>query len=104
MSTAAGAKVMMLRGSARVSAAAPGRPSGSALAEFEQIYRGNVDVVMAYFARRCAEPQVVADLTSETFVRAAGAFGTFDPRKGSARAWLFGIAAHVFAAHCAQTA
>jgi RNA polymerase sigma factor (sigma-70 family) len=104
MSTAAGAKVMMLGDSTRESAAAPGRPSGSALAEFEQVYRGNVDVVMAYFARRCAEPQIVADLTSETFVRAAGAFGTFDPRKGTSRAWLFGIAAHVFAAHCAQTA
>jgi RNA polymerase sigma factor (sigma-70 family) len=104
MSTAAGAKVMMLGDSVGVQAAKPVGPSGSALAEFKQIYRGNFDVVMAYFARRCAEPQIMADLTSETFVRAAGAFGTFDPRKGSARAWLFGIAAHVFAAHCAQTA
>jgi len=94
----------MLGDSARASAAAPGRPSGSALAEFEQIYRANFDPMTAYFARRCAEPQIVADLTSETFVRAAGAFGSFDPRRGSARAWLFGIAAHVFAAHCAQTA
>lgn len=40
---------------------------------------------MRYFARRCGEPQVVADLTSETFVRAAGAFGGFDPARGSAR-------------------
>ena len=80
------------------------RPSGSALAEFEHVYRGNFDVVMAYFARRCGEPQTVADLTSETFVRAAGAFGSFDPGRGSARAWLFGIAAHVFAGHCAQAA
>ena len=104
MSTAAGAKVMMFGDTARASAAAPGRPSGSALAEFEQIYRGNFDVVTAYFARRCAEPQIVADLTSETFVQAAGAFGSFDPRRGSARAWLFGIAAHVFAGHCARTA
>ena len=94
----------MLGDSDRANATAPGRPSGSALAEFERIYRGNVDVVMAYFARRCGEPQVVADLTSETFVRAAGAFGSFDPRKGSPRAWLFGIAAHVFAGHCAHSA
>ncbi|HEY1516428.1 MAG TPA: sigma-70 family RNA polymerase sigma factor [Solirubrobacteraceae bacterium] len=104
MSTAAGAKVMMLRDSARLSVVSPGHTPGSALAEFEEIYRSNVDVVMAYFARRCAEPQIVADLTSETFVRAAGTFGSFDPRKGSARAWLFGIATHVFAWHCAQTA
>ncbi|MGH2892736.1 MAG: RNA polymerase sigma factor [Solirubrobacteraceae bacterium] len=77
---------------------------GSALAEFEEIYRSNVGVVAAYFARRCREPQVVADLTSETVVRAAGSFDSFDPRRGSARAWLFGIAAHVWAAYCAQVA
>jgi len=104
MSTAARAKVMMLGDSARAQAVRPAGPSGSALAEFEQVYLGNFDVVAAYFARRCAEPQIVADLTSETFVRAAGAFGSFDPRRGSERAWLFGIAAHVFAGHCAQTA
>lgn len=68
------------------------------------MYRANVDVVMAYFARRCFEPQTVADLTSETFVRAAGAFHSFDPRRGSPRAWLFGIAANVFARHCANAA
>ena len=59
---------------------------------------------MGYFARRCAEPQTVADLTSETFVRAAAGFAGFDPRRGSARAWLFGIAVHVHARHCEQSA
>jgi DNA-directed RNA polymerase specialized sigma24 family protein len=57
---------------------------------------------MAYFGRRCAEPQVVADLTSDTFVRAAGAFASFDRSRGLARAWVFGIAANVFARHCEQ--
>ena len=66
-------------------------------AEFEEIYRNNVGSVAAYFARRCREPQEVADLTSETIVRAAASFHAFDPRRGSARAWLFGIAAHVWA-------
>ena len=75
-----------------------------ALAQFEQLYRSNVGAMTAYFARRCAEPQTVADLTSETFVRAATTFASFDPRKGSGRAWLFGIAGHVFAAHCQQAA
>jgi RNA polymerase sigma-70 factor, ECF subfamily len=79
-------------------------PRGGALAEFEEIYRSNVGVVAAYFARRCREPQEVADLTSETIVRAVSSFGAFDPRRGSARAWLFGIAAHVWAGHCAQAA
>jgi RNA polymerase sigma factor (sigma-70 family) len=87
-----------------VTVMARGRPPGSPLEEFEQIYLRNVDVLMGYFARRCREPQTVADLTSETFVRAVDGFAKFDPRRGSDRAWLFGIAAHVFARHCAQSA
>jgi hypothetical protein len=63
MSTAARAKVMMLGDSAGVQAAKPVGPSGSALAEFEQIYRGNL-VVTAFaaiglivaFARWRADP------------------------------------------------
>jgi RNA polymerase sigma factor (sigma-70 family) len=79
-------------------------PSCPPLQQFEQVYTRNVDVIMGYFARRCREPQTVADLTSETFVRAVDGFARFDPERGSARAWLFGIASHVFASHCAQSA
>ena len=43
---------------------------------------------------------MVADLTAETFVTAITSFGSFDPGKGTARAWVFGIARHVYAAHC----
>jgi RNA polymerase sigma-70 factor (ECF subfamily) len=78
------------------------RPAGTgAAAEFERLYRANVDVVTAYFARRTVDPQVVADLTADTFVAVITGFASFDPRKGTARAWLFGIAGHVYAAHCA---
>jgi RNA polymerase sigma factor (sigma-70 family) len=93
MSMAAGAQVTVR-----------GDSSNPALAEFERVYRENVGVVKAYFARRCLEPQTVADLTSETFMRAAGAFAGFDRRRGTARAWLFGIAAHVWARYCDQVA
>ena len=55
-----GTEVTMREGSGR-----------SALLEFERIYRDNVGVVTAFFARRCSNPQTVADLTSETIVRAA---------------------------------
>lgn len=68
------------------------------------MYLRNVDVLMGYYARRCRDPQTVADLTSETFVRAMDGFARFDPRRGSDRAWLFGIAARVFARHCEQSA
>jgi RNA polymerase sigma-70 factor (ECF subfamily) len=71
-----------------------------AVAEFERLYRANVDVVTAYFARRTADAQLVADLTADTFVAVIAGFGSFDPRKGSARAWVFGIAKHVYASYC----
>jgi hypothetical protein len=67
---------------------------------FERLYRANVDVVTAYFARRTADPQLVADLTADTFVAVITYFGSFDPRKGTARAWVFGIARSVYASYC----
>jgi RNA polymerase sigma factor (sigma-70 family) len=74
------------------------------MASFERVYRANVTAISAYFERRCDEPQEVADLTSETFVEAIRHFGGFDPRRGTVRAWLFGIARHRFARHCEQAA
>jgi RNA polymerase sigma factor (sigma-70 family) len=69
-------------------------------AEFERIYRANVAAVTGYFARRSADPQTVADLTADTFIQAITSFATFDPRRGTARGWVFGIAKRVYAAHC----
>jgi RNA polymerase sigma-70 factor (ECF subfamily) len=81
---------------------APTRPAASigAAAEFERLYRANVEAVTAYFARRSADPHVVGDLTADTFVEVITRFGSFDPRKGTARAWVFGIARHVYASYC----
>lgn len=85
----------------------PARTNGSnppTLTEFERIYRSNVGAVTAFFARRRSDPQTVADLTSETFARAIGSFGTFDRRRGSPGGWLLGIARRVYAQHCANEA
>jgi RNA polymerase sigma factor (sigma-70 family) len=71
-----------------------------ATAEFERLYRANVEAVTAYFARRSADPHVVADLTADTFVAVITGFESFDPRKGTARAWVFGIARRVYASYC----
>jgi RNA polymerase sigma-70 factor (ECF subfamily) len=78
------------------------RPAAGAgaTAEFERLYRANVEAVTGYFARRSADPHVVADLTADTFVAVITRFESFDPRKGTARAWLFGIARHVYASYC----
>lgn len=78
-----------------------GRPGGgTAAAGFERLYRAQVDAVTAFFARRSADPQIVADLTADTFVQVIVSFGGFDPGRGSARAWVFGIARHVYAGYC----
>jgi RNA polymerase sigma factor (sigma-70 family) len=73
---------------------------GGAVAEFERLYRANVADVTAYFARRSTDPQAVADLTADTFTAAITSLHTFDPGKGTARAWVFGIARRIYAAHC----
>jgi RNA polymerase sigma factor (sigma-70 family) len=80
---------------------AAGAAGAGAAAEFERLYRANVDAVSGYFARRTGDPQLVADLTADTFVAVITGFGSFDPRKGTARSWVFGIARNVYAAHCA---
>ena len=79
---------------------ADGAATDGRAAEFERLYRANIADVTAYFARRSTDPQAVADLTAETFTAAITSFATFDPRKGTARAWVFGIARRVYAAHC----
>jgi RNA polymerase sigma-70 factor (ECF subfamily) len=59
-----------------------------------------VEAVTAFFARPSADPQTVADLTADTFVQVITSFGSFDPAKGSAPAWVFGIARRIYAGHC----
>ena len=71
-----------------------------ATTEFARLYRANVDAVTAYFARRAVDPQVVADLTADTFVAAITSFESFDPGKGTPPAWVFGIARRVYASYC----
>lgn len=64
------------------------------------LYRSQVGAVTAFFARRSRNPQVVADLTADTFVEAMGSFISHGPADGSERPWLFAIARRVYAQHC----
>jgi len=74
----------------------PKPPDRSSIERFRQIYLRNFDPVVGYFARRCPDPQVVADLTAETFGAAAAGFAAFDPRRQSDQAWLLDIAERAF--------
>jgi RNA polymerase sigma-70 factor (ECF subfamily) len=62
------------------------------LADFGRLYDLNAESVLRYFYRRTACPETAADLTAETFAAALRSLSTYEPGKGPARAWLFGIA------------
>jgi RNA polymerase sigma factor (sigma-70 family) len=59
---------------------------------FEQLYRSSRDDVFAYVAALLRDRGAAEDVTSAAFERAYRKRGRFDPGRGSARAWLFGIA------------
>src|SRR5215211_515329 len=67
------------------------------LGSFAVFYRRHVEGVLAFFARRTRDAELAADLTAETFAGALVARGRFDPGRGSAPAWLYGIALHKLA-------
>lgn len=64
---------------------------------FEQFYLRHVSAVIGYFARRTRDPELAADLTSETFAAALAGRRRFRPESGVAGAWLFGIASRKLA-------
>jgi DNA-directed RNA polymerase specialized sigma24 family protein len=59
---------------------------------FAVFYRRHVEDLVAFFMRRTRFAELAADLTAETFAAALVARARFDPGRGSASAWLFGIA------------
>jgi RNA polymerase sigma-70 factor (ECF subfamily) len=59
---------------------------------FEALYRSSRDDVYAYVATLLRDPGAAEDVTASAFERAYRKRQTFVARKGSPRAWLFGIA------------
>ncbi|MEA2382944.1 MAG: hypothetical protein QOH72_2915 [Solirubrobacteraceae bacterium] len=59
---------------------------------FGVFYDRHARALLAYFARRTADPEVAADLTAETFASALVARRRFRPGGPPAAAWLYTIA------------
>jgi RNA polymerase sigma factor (sigma-70 family) len=59
---------------------------------FEALYRSSRDDVYAYVATLLRDPAAAEDVTASAFERAYRKRQTFVARRGSPRAWLFGIA------------
>jgi RNA polymerase sigma factor (sigma-70 family) len=67
-------------------------PPPSLALDLEALYRSARDDVYAYVATLLRDPAAAEDVTAQAFERALRRRRTFDARKGSPRAWLFGIA------------
>jgi RNA polymerase sigma-70 factor, ECF subfamily len=61
---------------------------------FTRFYRRHAPPVLGYLVRRTGDPELGADLTAETFACALEGLARFDPERGTAVNWLFGIARH----------
>src|SRR5918996_3597378 len=59
---------------------------------FAAFYRRHVTPLLGYFLRRTGNAELAADLTAETFAAALDGLHRFDPERGPAVAWLYGIA------------
>jgi RNA polymerase sigma factor (sigma-70 family) len=66
--------------------------SRDAVLAFDDLYRASRDDVYAYAAGLLRDRAAAEDVTAAAFERAYRNRARFDPRRGSARAWLFGIA------------
>ena len=60
--------------------------------DFEALYRSSRDDLYAYVAALLRDRHAAEDVTALAFERAFRRHGLFNRRRGSERAWLFGIA------------
>jgi RNA polymerase sigma factor (sigma-70 family) len=65
---------------------------------FAAVFDHNFRVIYAYLARRVG-PELAPELAQDTFLQAFSSRATFDPTRGSARSWLFGIATNIARHH-----
>jgi RNA polymerase sigma-70 factor (ECF subfamily) len=72
----------------------PEQASSPFALDFEALYRSARDDVFAYVATLLTDRAAAEDVTALAFERAYRKQRSFDPRRGSQRGWLFGIARH----------
>jgi RNA polymerase sigma factor (sigma-70 family) len=59
---------------------------------FEVFYREHVEDLQGFVARRVGNRERAADLTAEIFLAAIDSAHRYRPRRGTPKAWLYGIA------------
>ncbi len=71
---------------------APSARRSASRLDFEALYRGSRDDVYAYVCTLLRDRAAAEDVTGLAFERALRRQKSFDARRGTPRAWLFGIA------------
>jgi RNA polymerase sigma factor (sigma-70 family) len=66
--------------------------SSDAPEAFASFYRRHVRGLLGHLVRLTGDPDLAADLMAETFASALSSRTAFDPARGSAKGWLYGIA------------
>src|ERR671910_1700271 len=70
--------------------------------EFERLYAAEAQGLFAFLAYRTGDRVLAEDLLADAFERALR--GKFNPRKGSAKTWLYAIALNVLRDHVRRAA
>ena len=63
-------------------------------AGFEALYRDTVEDLFAYVATLLRDRSAAEEVVATAVERAYRRLGTYDPRRGTQRQWVFGIARH----------
>jgi RNA polymerase sigma factor (sigma-70 family) len=71
--------------------------TGADRAAFGEFYERHERALLGFLGAATRRADLAADLTAETFARALESCSSFEPERGSARMWLFGIARNVLA-------
>jgi RNA polymerase sigma factor (sigma-70 family) len=89
-----------LKGLIEAGASAASAVSSSALGPeaFTRAFESYFDPIYRYLSRRAGR-RAAEELTAETFAQCFKARATYDPERGTTRAWMFGVASNVASAH-----
>jgi RNA polymerase sigma factor (sigma-70 family) len=70
-------------------------PTGGGRLDFAALYEAYETVLLGFFMRATGQAELAADLMAETFARAIELGAEYDPARGRADQWLFGIARNI---------
>jgi RNA polymerase sigma-70 factor (ECF subfamily) len=67
--------------------------------DIQALFEEHYDDIASYLTRRLVDRATAEDIAQTTFLEAYDRQATFDPRRGTPRGWLFGIASNLMRRH-----